>query len=78
MIEWIDKQTFQLKACGSEMTLVKERDGWSMYTVNAAVRAYRGGVPSQKRFPSLIAMEAHYKSWQGFWRLLATRNDQFF
>lgn len=62
-----------LKTRGAEMTLEKKSEGrWVMYTVNAVVRAYRGGFATGREFSSLADVEANYKTWRGIAALAAS------
>lgn len=70
MIEQINDYTFKVVSRGSEMTLVKERDEWVMYTVNAMVKVYNNGFAIPKYFPTLKDVEKKYKSWRGISSLL--------
>lgn len=71
IIQVIDANTYHLVARGSEMTLTRTDDGWSMSTVNAAVRAWNRGFAIPKRFADLAEVEAKYKTWRGIAALLA-------
>lgn len=71
-IQVIDNATYKLCVRGCEMTLKKEREGWAMYTVNAAVRAWRNGYAIPKVFGSLEEVEAQYKTWRGVALLVGT------
>ena len=65
--------TYFLKTRGAEMTLEKKADNrWVMYTVNAVVRAWRGGFPVGREFSSLADVEANYKTWRGIAALAAS------
>lgn len=64
-IEVIDENTYRLVARGNEMTLTRLADGWSMSTVNAAVRAWNRGYAVPKGFATLADVEAQYKTWRG-------------
>lgn len=72
-IQVIDDNTYRLVARGSEMTLTRTADGWSMSTVNAAVRAWNRGFAIPKRFATLADVEAKYKTWRGIAALLAVQ-----
>ena len=65
VIQMIDENTFRLVARGSEMTLARTEDGWTMTTLNASVRAWNNGFAVPKRFADLAAVEAAYKTWRG-------------
>ena len=65
IFQMIDCNTYALKARGCEMTLMREQNGWSMYTVNAAVRAWNRGYAVPRSFATLEDVEARYKSWRG-------------
>lgn len=64
--------SYFLKANGSEMTLSRANEGWSMSVVNAAVRAWNRGYATPKKFESLEAVEEKYKSWRGIAALAQT------
>ena len=70
-IQMIDENTFRLVARGSEMTLARVADGWTMSTVNAAVRAWNRGFAIPKHFATLADVEAKYKTWRGVAELIA-------
>ncbi|NMV37215.1 hypothetical protein [Ralstonia insidiosa] len=70
-IQVTGENSFFLRARGAEMTLKKEGERWAMYTVNAAVRAWRKGFAIPKYFDSLQAVEAKYKAWRGIAALAA-------
>jgi hypothetical protein len=65
MIQQISNTEFRLSARGSDMTLVNNNGIWEMYVVNAAVKAYRRGIASPKRFSTLAEVEEKYNSWIG-------------
>lgn len=65
VIQMIDDNTFRLVARGSEMTLERADDGWTMTTINASVRAWNNGFAFPKRFANLAEVEANYKTWRG-------------
>lgn len=68
---------FSLQAGGHSMELKREGTRWAMYTVNAAVRAYRHGFAVPKYFNSLPEVESTYKSWRGIASLHgATQGNQ--
>lgn len=79
MIQQISDTEFQLVKGGHTMTLTHDQFGWHMITVNAATRAWGGvgGVGGLgpgfgfRRFDSLKAVEAHYKSWRGITALVS-------
>ena len=64
-IQMVDENTFKLNTRGCEMTLKRDGDGWEMYTVNAAVKAWNRGVAIPKFFATLAEVEAKYKTWSG-------------
>lgn len=69
VITMVNENKFTLLSRGHEMTLIKNKWGWEMFTENAATRAYRTlGV---KLFDSLEEVESHYKSWKGISQLVA-------
>lgn len=65
MIFQLDQDHFSLQSGGHSMELKREGLRWVMYTVNAAVRAYRRGFATPKYFDSLTEVEGAYKSWRG-------------
>lgn len=71
VIQMINETRFTLSRGAHDMTLVKERGEWAMYTVNPMVRAYNRGHATPKFFPTLEAVEAKYKSWRGISTLVA-------
>lgn len=72
MIFQLDQDHFSLQSGGHSMELKREGLRWAMYTVNAAVRAYRRGFASPKYFDSLTEVEGAYKSWRGIATLHAS------
>jgi hypothetical protein len=64
-IQKVDENTYRVVAHGSEMTLTRLADGWSMNTVNASVRAWNRGYAIPKHFDTLADVESKYKSWRG-------------
>lgn len=70
MIQQISNTEFRLSARGSDMTLVNNNGIWEMYVVNAAVKAYRRGIASPKRFPHWLKLKKNiiagleYQLWQ--------------
>ncbi len=60
-----------LQARGHAMTLAFDPtyNAWVMKTVNATVKAYSRGIPSNKYFDDLEAVEKKYKSWVGITEL---------
>ena len=64
-IQIVNETTFKLSARGNDYTLVREKNEWAMYVVNASVRAWRNGFAIPKYFKTLKDVEAKYKSWLG-------------
>lgn len=69
-IQMISVNEFRLSSRGNEMTLKRTANGWEMFTVNAAVRAWNRGYAVPKYFDSLKAVEMSYKSWVGITALV--------
>lgn len=62
----VNDKHYKLTARGSEMNLKLDDEGyWVMYTVNAAVRAFRRGYAIPKFHKSLKEVEERYKTWAG-------------
>jgi hypothetical protein len=65
MIQQIGNTEFNLIKGGHDMTLKLGKWGWEMTTFNACTRAYNGNFGGFRRFDTLAAVEAAYKSWRG-------------
>lgn len=69
-IQMISDTEFKTVSRGNEFTLIKEKDRWAMYVVNAAVRAWNRGFAAPKYFNSLQEVEEKYKTWRGISQLI--------
>lgn len=69
-IQAIDENTFQVVKGAHTMTLTRKgTEGWEMLTSNPSTVAWNR-FPSVKRFGTLSAVEANYKSWKGITHLV--------
>lgn len=68
-IEQLAPNRYRLITKGHTMTLERRGADWVMKTMNASVRAYGYGFPSERYFSSLQDVEAAYKSWYGILKL---------
>jgi len=69
----VDTNKFTLLARGCDYTLIREGNCWTMYVVNAAVRAWNNGYAKPNVFTDIAEIETKYKAWRGFAELVRTR-----